>query len=84
MLNNIVPAVIVAEHNDVIFKPLDGMGGTSIFKVRKDDPNLSVIIETFTQLGTRTIMAQRYLPEIYYVCINGMRRSRVGKLKLLM
>ena len=54
----------VAEHGDVIFKPLDGMGGTSIFKVRKDDPNLSVIIETLTQLGTRTIMAQRYLPEI--------------------
>ena len=54
----------VAEHGDAIFKPLDGMGGTSIFKVSKDDPNLSVIIETLTQLGTRTIMAQRYLPEI--------------------
>ena len=54
----------VAEHGDAIFKPLDGMGGTSIFKVSRDDPNLSVIIETLTQLGTRTIMAQRYLPEI--------------------
>ncbi len=54
----------VAEHGDTIFKPLDGMGGSSIFRVRKDDPNLSVIIETLTQLGSRTIMAQRYLPEI--------------------
>jgi len=54
----------VAEHGDTIFKPLDGMGGSSIFRVRQDDPNLSVIIETLTQLGTRTIMAQRYLPEI--------------------
>ena len=54
----------LAEHGDVIFKPLDGMGGTSIFRVRRDDPNVSVIIETLTQLGARTIMAQRYLPEI--------------------
>jgi glutathione synthase len=54
----------LAEHGDVIFKPLDGMGGSSIFRVRKDDPNISVIIETLTQLGERTIMAQRYLPEI--------------------
>ncbi len=54
----------LAEHGDVIFKPLDGMGGSSIFRVRKDDPNVSVIIETLTQLGTCTIMAQRYLPEI--------------------
>ncbi len=54
----------LAEHRDVIFKPLDGMGGASIFRVRQDDPNVSVIIETLTQLGSRTIMAQRYLPEI--------------------
>ncbi len=54
----------LAEHGDVIFKPLDGMGGTSIFRVRQEDPNVSVIIETLTQLGTRTIMAQRYIPEI--------------------
>lgn len=52
------------EHKDVIFKPLDGMGGTSIFRVREDDPNLNVILETLTEFGTRTIMAQRYLPEI--------------------
>ena len=54
----------VAEHQDVIFKPLDGMGGSSIFRARLGDPNLSVIIETLTQLGKRTIMAQRYLPAI--------------------
>lgn len=51
-------------HGDVIFKPLDGMGGSSIFRVRENDPNLAVIIETLTRHGRRTIMAQRYLPEI--------------------
>jgi glutathione synthase len=54
----------LAEHGDIILKPLDGMGGTSIFRVRRDDPNLNVIIETVTQNGARTIMAQRYIPEI--------------------
>lgn len=54
----------LAEHADIILKPLDGMGGTSIFRVRADDPNISVIIETLTGNGLRTIMAQRYLPEI--------------------
>ena len=53
-----------AEHRDVIFKPLDGMGGTSIFRVKEDDPNLNVILETLTDYGRQTIMAQRYLPEI--------------------
>lgn len=52
------------QHRDVIYKPLDGMGGTGIFRVREDDPNLSVIIETLTEDGTRTIMVQRYIPEI--------------------
>lgn len=52
------------EHQDVIFKPLDGMGGTSIFRVKPDDPNLNVILETLTEFGQQTIMAQRYLPEI--------------------
>ncbi|EED31900.1 glutathione synthase [gamma proteobacterium NOR5-3] len=51
-------------HGDVIFKPLDGMGGTSIFRVKEDDPNLNVILETLTEFGKQTIMAQRYLPEI--------------------
>ncbi|MBY0438834.1 MAG: glutathione synthase, partial [Burkholderiales bacterium] len=54
----------LAEHGDVIFKPLDGMGGSGIFRVRTDDPNIGVIIETITDHGRRTIMAQRYLPEI--------------------
>lgn len=54
----------VHEHHEAVFKLLDGMGGTSIFRARRDDPNLSVIIETMTQMGARTVMAQRYLPEI--------------------
>ncbi|MDD5240774.1 MAG: glutathione synthase [Sulfuricella sp.] len=54
----------IGEHGDIILKPLDAMGGSSIFRVRQDDPNLNVIIETMTQLGTRTVMAQRYIPEI--------------------
>ena len=52
------------QHGDVIFKPLDGMGGSSIFRARADDPNLSVILETLTQHGQQTIMGQVYLPEI--------------------
>lgn len=52
------------EHEDVIFKPLDGMGGSSIFRLKKDDPNVSVIIETLTNHGVESIMAQRYIPEI--------------------
>ncbi len=52
------------QHEDVIFKPLDGMGGSSIFRIKPGDPNLNVIIETLTLNGERTIMAQRYLPEI--------------------
>ena len=49
---------------DTILKPLDGMGGRQIFRVRHDDPNRNVIIETLTADGTRTIMAQRFIPEI--------------------
>ena len=49
---------------DVILKPLDGMGGSQIFRIHRNDPNRNVIIETLTHEGTRTIMAQRYLPEI--------------------
>ena len=52
------------EHQDVVFKPLDGMGGASIFRVKADDQNLNVILETLTQHGCQTIMAQKYLPEI--------------------
>jgi glutathione synthase len=54
----------IAEHRDAILKPLDGMGGTGIFRLHETDHNINVIIETLTQLGTRTIMAQRYIPEI--------------------
>jgi len=54
----------LGEHGDIILKPLDGMGGASVFRVRAGDPNVSVIIETLTSHGARTIMAQRYLPEI--------------------
>lgn len=52
------------QQNDIILKPLDTMGGSSIFRLRTDDPNRNVIIETLTQHGQRQIMAQRYLPEI--------------------
>ena len=52
------------QYGDVIFKPLDGMGGSRIFRCRQDDPNVGVILETLTELGTQTIMAQRYIPEI--------------------
>ena len=52
------------EHGDVIFKPLDSMGGTLIFRVRDGDPNISVILETLTANGATTIMAQRYIPQI--------------------
>lgn len=52
------------EHGEIILKPLDGMGGTSIFRVGLNDPNLSVILEVMTQYQTRYIMAQKYLPAI--------------------
>ncbi|EKN3347046.1 glutathione synthase [Yersinia ruckeri] len=52
------------QHGDIILKPLDGMGGASIFRVKKDDPNLSVIIETLTEHGSRFCMAQNFLPAI--------------------
>jgi len=53
-----------AEHGDVILKPLDGMGGAGIFRIKADGLNLGSIIETLTQHGARTIMAQRYIPDI--------------------
>ena len=52
------------KHGDVILKPLDGMGGASIFKVGADGSNLGVIIETLTEKGQRYAMVQKYLPEI--------------------
>ena len=52
------------EQGEIVLKPLDGMGGASIFRVAGNDPNLSVILETMTQHDSRFCMAQRYLPEI--------------------
>ena len=54
----------VADHGDVVLKPLDGMGGRSIFRARTGDANLNVILETLTEGGRHLAMAQRYLPEI--------------------
>jgi len=56
--------MFLAEHKDVVYKPLDGMGGISIFRVSEGDQNLNVILETLTNYGQQTIMAQKYLPEI--------------------
>ena len=53
-----------AKHGDVIYKPLDGMGGTSIFRAGKKEHNLAVIIETLTQNGRVQTMAQKYIPAI--------------------
>ena len=54
----------VAEHGDVVLKPLDGMGGRSIFRSGRGDPNLNVILETLTDEGRNFSVAQRYIPEI--------------------
>ena len=54
----------VGEQQDVVLKPLDSMGGYSIFRVQPDNQNLSVILELMTQAGKKTIMAQRFIPEI--------------------
>lgn len=53
-----------AEYRDIILKPLDGMGGTSVFRLHRQDHNIGVVIETLTHYGRRTVMAQRYIPEI--------------------
>ena len=54
----------LAEHGDIIVKPLDGMGGMGIFRLTEKDPNIGSILETLMRLDTRTIMAQRYIPDI--------------------
>ncbi len=53
-------------HQDMVIKPLDGMGGQSVFRVRRGDPNIGVIIETLTAHGARFAMVQRYIPEIVH------------------
>ncbi len=54
----------IDDEANVVLKPLDGMGGSSIFRVHRHDPNRNVILETLSQFGARTVMAQRYIPEI--------------------
>jgi glutathione synthase len=54
----------IAEHGEAVLKLLDGMGGASIFRARADDANLSVILETMNQFGARSVMCQKYLPQI--------------------
>jgi len=56
----------LTEHGDIIIKPLDGMGGMGIFRLTEKDPNIGSILETLMQLDSRTIMAQRYIPEIVH------------------
>jgi glutathione synthase len=51
-------------HGDIILKPLGGMGGYSVFRLRADDPNFSVVVETLTGQGSRYCMAQRFIPQI--------------------
>jgi glutathione synthase len=51
---------------DIVLKPLDGMGGASVFRLHRQDPNIGVVIETLTHYGRRTIMAQRFIPEIVH------------------
>lgn len=54
----------LAKHKDIIVKPLDGMGGRHIFRLRKNDPNINSVFETLTQHYEKLIMAQRYIPEV--------------------
>ena len=54
----------LAEYDDIVVKPLWGMGGAMVFRLRKDDPNVGVVMETLTEHGSRYAMAQRFIPEI--------------------
>lgn len=56
----------IDEQRDVVVKPLDGMGGSQVFRLHRNDPNRNAILETLSHEGRRTIMAQRYLPEIVH------------------
>lgn len=62
--NNDFIREFLVKHQDIVIKPLDGMGGSGIFRIHDADHNISVILETATKFGTQTIMAQRYLPQI--------------------
>jgi glutathione synthase len=54
----------LTDHSDIIVKPLDAMGGASVFRLRTGDPNIGAVLETLTEYGARTIMAQKYIAEI--------------------
>ena len=54
----------VSKHGDSVLKPLDGMGGSSIFQVKPDDLNMNVIIESLSDYGKSFVMAQRFIPDI--------------------
>ena len=54
----------IDDHKDTVIKPLDGMGGSSIFRIRSSDPNLNVILETVTESYSTKVMIQTYIPEI--------------------
>ena len=62
--NNTLIREFLATHQDIVVKPLDGMGGSGVFRLTQTDPNINVILETITKFETQTVMAQRYLPEI--------------------
>ncbi len=62
--NNDLIREFLITHHDIVIKPLDGMGGSGIFRITESDPNIGVILETATNFGAQTIMAQRYLPQI--------------------
>ncbi|MES2547129.1 MAG: glutathione synthase [Pseudomonadota bacterium] len=75
--NNDLIRAFLSEYRDIIVKPLDGMGGTGIFRLTETDPNIGAILETSTNFGAQTIMAQRYLPAILQgdkriIVINGV------------
>ena len=62
--NNVLLKEFINAHLDTVIKPLDGMGGSSIFRVRKADPNISVILENVTEHSATKVMIQKYIPEI--------------------
>ena len=62
--NNVLLKEFINAHLDTVIKPLDGMGGSSIFRVRKADPNISVILESVTEHSATKVMIQKYIPEI--------------------
>ena len=67
------PRVLGRDHADIIVKPLDGMGGTGVFRLQPGDPNSGSILETVTARGERTAMAQKFIP-----AISRRRQARTG------